>query len=273
MALLTHLQLWGTDQDLVQRMLTCRKVKDSQRALLLSALINIPVTILFLGLGAGLFVFYHIYPSEIVTQFVSESQTDKIFPYFIKTVLTPGIRGLLIAGLISASMSSLDSALNALASTAYIDIIKRYFRPDVQGLAAVKISRLLVVLFSLILVGIAIIFAKTDSVLWLGFRIVGYTYGGLLGIFLLAVLTKKRGNDWANLVAMISSVLVVLFFTTEDIGKLREFRETILHPIGIQYFSWPWAILLGTVWTFLISVAFRKQKCKDSKELEKISCK
>jgi solute:Na+ symporter, SSS family len=256
----------GTDQDLVQRMLTCKKVTQSQIALIFSGLLNFPVTLLFLTLGAGLFVFFKINPDPVVADFVVQGKTDYIFPYFIKTFLSPGIKGLLIAGLLAAAMSSLDSAINALASTAYVDIYKAFINKQADPRKAVRISRILVAGFSVVLIGIAVTFSNTESILWLGFKIVGYTYGAMLGIFLLGVLTKTRGKDWVNAIIMISSVGVVLFFTSESAGFMTGIRTVILKPLGIEKIAWPWAIIMGTVWTFGWGLLFRTKKQLASNE-------
>lgn len=251
----------GTDQDLVQRMLTCEKVQQSQRALLLTAILNFPITLLFLSVGAALFVYYQVFPNEIVNQY-AQTQPDKIFPFFIKEVLPQGLRGLLIAGLIAAAMSSLDSALNALASTAYVDIFQRYIRSKSTDAQAVWVSRIFVVVFAVLLTGIAMLFSKTSSILWLGFKIVGYTYGALLGIFLLAVLTRKRGNDIVNVIAMVTSVLLVIFLTTQPVASghvlhsLYQFRSWLFSCIGLKSVAWPWAIVIGTCWTFGVACIF-----------------
>ncbi|MFC2140192.1 sodium:solute symporter [Candidatus Auribacterota bacterium] len=249
----------GTDQDMVQRMLTCEKVKQSQKAILWTAVLNFPITLLFLGVGAALFAYYQIFPDAQVSSFIVAKKADYVFPHFIKTVLGPGLRGILIAGLLAAAMSSLDSALNALATTAYVDIYKKYAPSNISDKKALKISRYLVVVFAVILAVIAIFFSQTESILWLGFRIAGYTYGALLGIFLLAILTKKRGSDKVNVLVMVSSIFVVIFFTAESIGPLNSIREIILRPLNVKALAWPWAIILGTLWTFFIGILFRTQ--------------
>ena len=254
---LSTLAALGTDQDLVQRMLTCKNVKESQKALLLTAVMNFPITLLFLSVGTALFVYYNVFPEVHIRELVKNGQTDQIFPYFIKTVMAPGLRGLLIAGLIAAAMSSLDSALNALGSTAYVDIVIRYFPCKWDDATAVLISRWLVAGFAVILGIIAMIFCKTESILWLGFRIVGYTYGGLLGIFLLAIITSRRGNDRINLLAMISSIGVVIFLTAGSVGPFQKFRMILLEPLNVENIAWPWAIFIGTAWTFILSILFK----------------
>ncbi len=257
----TTFAVLGTDQDLVQRMLTCDHVKKGQKALLWTAALNFPITLLFLGVGAALFAYYKVAPDTVVDGFIATHHTDYIFPHFIKTVLTPGLRGLLIAALLAAAMSSLDSALNALSSTFYIDIYKRYIRPETTEKHAVTISRYSVIIFAAVLALVAMQCGKTESVLWLGFKIFGYTYGAMIGVFLIAVLTDRRGNDIANVVIMVTSVLMVLFLTADSIGPLQEVRSTILSPLGIEKISWKWSIIIGSIWTFGIGVIFSRGKC------------
>ena len=250
----------GTDQDMVQRMLTCKNVKQSRKALIWTAVMNFPITLLFLSVGSALFAYYHTIPDTVVNTYTAMKHNDYIFPYFIKTVLGPGLRGLLIAGLLAAAMSSLDSALNALSSTVYVDIYKNYIRPRSDGSNAVKISRMFVIAFAVIIAVLAIMFGNTKSILWFGFKIAGYTYGALLGIFLLAVFTKKRGHDIINAVAMVTSVIVVIFLTADSVGPVQVLRTAILHPLGITKVAWPWAIVIGTLWTFCVAALFGNRK-------------
>jgi Na+/proline symporter len=168
----------------------------------------------------------------------------------------------LIAGLLAASSSSIDSALSALASSAYADIYRKYIRPGDGDEHAVAVSRWLVIIFAGILVAMGLFFCKAESILWLGFRIFGYTYGALLGIFLLAVLTKHRGNDRANVVAMVTSIFVVLFLTSPSVGPLESLRTLILGPLGITAFAWPWAIMIGMLWTFCMGMMFSTKPMK-----------
>lgn len=238
----------GTDQDLVQRMLTTRTAAESQRAMMLTAVLNIPMTWLFLSVGAALFAYYRSDPAagEAMTAAIG-TRADYVFPYFMKTALAPGLRGLLMAGLLAASMSSLDSALNALSSTAYIDLYKRYVRPEADGAEAVRVSRLFAGLFGALLLGVAVWCGRTDGILWLGLRVLGYTYGGVLGVFMLAVLTKTRGSDHGNALAMLTSVLLVVLLTSK-------------YPWGFGVLAWPFAVTVASLWTFAVAALFRTPK-------------
>jgi len=231
----------GTDQDLTQRMLTCRRTKDSQKALILTGIIDFPVVMTFLVIGTLLWVFYQHFPGGSLPL-----NTDHIFPYFIVTQLPIGIRGLLIAGALAAAMSSLDSALNALSSSAVVDIYQPHFKKHASERHYLSVSRLFVVVFGLALVGIAIACRGIEQILWLAFKIGAFTYGSLLGVFLLGVIAK-RGSNKGNIIAMLSSVIVVtILFMTE--------RYT--------HIAWPWLVVIGTIWTFLIGLLFKPDKTK-----------
>lgn len=249
--MLLTLAVQGTDQDMVQRLLTTRTLRESQKALFLTALMNIPMTLLFLTVGASLFAFYQVFPSEAVAALVAQGKTDYIFPHFMRTVLGPGLRGLLMAGLLAAAMSSLDSALNALASTAYVDLYRKYLRPEASSEEAVRTSRYLGLFFALVLAGVAMVFGRQNDVLWLGFRIMGYTYGTLLGLFLLAVWTEDRGADTGNLIAILASIAVVIGLTAEA-------------PYGLGLLAWPWSIAVGTGMTMLVGGAWRTPEREES---------
>jgi len=233
----------GTDQDLTQRMLTCRRTKDSQKALILTGIIDFPIVITFLVIGTLLWVFYQHFPDPNLP-----ANTDHIFPHFIVTQLPIGIRGLLIAGALAAAMSSLDSALSALASSAVVDIYKPHFKKHASERHYLAVSRAFIVVFCLVLVGIAIACRDIKQILWLAFKVSGFTYGALLGVFLLGVIAK-RGTNKGNIIAMLSSVVIV----------------TILF-ISEQYvhIAWPWLVVIGTVWTFLIASLFKPKKTKST---------
>ncbi len=224
----------GTDQDLTQRMLTCRNTKMAQKALIWTGIIDFPVVFVFLTIGVLMYVFYTIHPDPSLP-----ANKDHLFPYFILTQLPPGLSGLLIVGVFSAAMSSLDSALNALASSAICDIYKPYLAKNRTDSHYLKVSRGMVIFFAVALVGIAYICKNLGMVLVLAFKITSFTYGALMGVFLIAVLTK-RGSTFGNITAMCSSIPVVYLVTQTSI-------------------AWPYYIVAGTIWTFIIGSLFSSQ--------------
>ncbi len=221
----------GTDQDLTQRMLTCRDTKLAQKALIWTGIIDFPVVFVFLTIGVLLYVFYTVYPDPSLP-----ANKDHLFPYFILTQLPPGLSGLLIVGVFAAAMSSLDSALNALASSAICDIYKPYISTGREESHYLMVSRVMVVFFAVALVGIAYMCKNLGMVLVLAFKITSFTYGALMGVFLIGVLTK-RGSTFGNLIAMCSSIPVVFMVTLTSI-------------------AWPYYIVAGTLWTFAVGTMF-----------------
>ncbi|MFH2203679.1 MAG: sodium/solute symporter [Elusimicrobiota bacterium] len=248
-AVVIGLAVGATDQDIAQRLLTCRNVKNAQGAAIAYGAASLLTTLVFLTVGAALFAYYQVFPDPAAAQYAAAGRNDFIYPHFIRTVLPMGVRGLLVAALLAAAMSSLDSALNGLASTVYVDLYVPFATRRLDDGQSIRLSRGLVVVFGVILAGVAMLFGGDTSILWLGLRIMGYTYGALLGVFLLAVLTKSRGHEYANVAAMATSVLVVLFLTADLPPGPAALRSGLLSPLGISQIAWPWAIVIGTAWT------------------------
>ena len=224
---------FGTDQDMTQRMLTCRKPSLAKRGLILTGLIDFPVVFTFLLIGLALYAF------NSTSGFAAGLEdNDHVFPKFIITYLPLGLKGLLLAAVFAAAMSSLDSALSALSSSAVVDLYKAYIKPGAPDRHYLAVSRLFVVVFAAVLVVIAYICRDLGGVLVLAFKIVSFTYGGLLGVFLLGLLTKRGGNV-TNIIAMVSSVVVV-----------------VLVGVVFKLVAWHWMIVIGTLWTFGFGAVF-----------------
>ncbi len=250
----------GCDHDLVQRMLSSRTLKGSQRAVILTGFMDIPITLLFLSIGAALFAYYQVFPDAAVAGLKSN---DHVFPHFISTALPIGLGGLLVAGLLAAAMSSLDSALNALAASAVVDFYLRYSKKKLSDKNQIDVARNFIVLFAVALTFIAMLFGEAQSILWIGFKSVGFTYGGLLGIFLLAVLTKTRGNDKLNLIALLSSVLVSFFAISLGQGNDGSLKFIFPWQEGKPLLAWQWAVIIAMLWTFSIGYLFKTENAEN----------
>ncbi len=224
----------GTDQDLTQRMLTCKNVGRSQKSLILTGIVDFPVIALFLILGAGLYAFNvsHGFADGV-------KDADHVFPIFIATVLPVGIKGLLFAAVLAAAMSSLDSALGALSSSAVTDIYRPYIRKAAPEKHYLGASRMCVPIFAVLLVAVAYLCKGEKRVLWLAFKLTGYTYGAMLGVFLAGVLTR-RGNNLGNIIAMISSIVALL--------AVRYWLPSL---------NWQFYVIIGTLWTLGVAVLFK----------------
>lgn len=231
---------FGTDQDLTQRMLTSKNAGAARRSLILSGFVSIPVAALFLFVGIGLFAYCQALAPEGLPMLDGEINADRIFPWFIGNELPVGLRGLLLTGVLAAAMSSLDSAMGALGSSALVDLYRPLIRERL-GLFVKEIwvTRACVILFGLLLGLGAWLLRNAEGFLWLTFQIGSITYGGLLGIFLLGILTQ-RGHDRGNGIALLSGAILCATLL-------------ILMRFGILPLAWPWLILIGTTWTFLLA--------------------
>ncbi len=185
----------GTDQLIVQRLLTARSEAQSKLALLSSGIAVFFQFSLFLLIGAMLWVFYRLSPAPAVFD-----KTDRIFPTFIVTHMPHGISGILIAAILAAAMSNLSAALNSLSSTTIVDFYLRR-RPETPEARRLLLSRLATVFWGLVLFVLAIASRRGGKVVELGLSIASVAYGALLGVFLLGVLTR-RANERGSMIGM-----------------------------------------------------------------------
>lgn len=218
----------GTDQLVVQRLLSARNETQSRTALLASWIVIFFQFGLFLLIGVALFAYYgaaHLAPP---------GKLDRIYPQFVWQFLPPGIAGLVIAAIVAAAMANLSAALNALASTTVMDFFRPMARPGASSNDAgiLRWARIATVAWAVVLVAIGIVARHWGSVLESGLSIASITLGLLLGVFLLGVLTKRPGQAAASagVVAGLVAILYVRYFT----------------PI-----AWTWWVLIGSLTTFL----------------------
>ena len=255
MTMSTH----GTDQDMVQRMLTAPDVRRSRRSVIMSGLADIPIAFTFLSIGVLLWVFYQTHHDPNLPKTPNE-----IFCHYILYEMPVGIRGLLLAGIFATAMGSLSTALNALATSFtrdwYEAYINRTSTPE-QSLSAVRWAT---VAFSVLMIVVASITAylvivyPNVRIIPIVLGIYGYTYGSVLGIFLAGMLTKSRGNDRGNVLAMIIGFIVVAILSGLPNNLAALFGTTAYkQPQWLPVMEFPWWICFGTIVTFSVAVLFR----------------
>jgi SSS family transporter len=212
----------GTDQLIVQRLLATGSLKSSQKALIWSGIVASMQFGLFLFIGLILFVFYE---GQTAVE-LGLSTTDEIFARFIVDQMPVGVAGLIVASLFAAAMSSLSSSLNALASSTTYDIIKPLTGADWDDAKELWVSRMVTIGWGIVLTGSAFLFTwlqlsgeDRPAIVELGLGIASYTYGGLLGIFILGRLFPKPDKKDAMIGFFIG--LISLLFMVE--GALQQF--------------------------------------------------
>jgi SSS family solute:Na+ symporter len=201
----------GVDQLIVQRLLAARNERESKIALLSSGVLIFLQFALFLLIGVMLFSFYSYHP-----EITPPSANDRIFPTFIVTYLPHGIRGIMIAAIIAAAMTTLSSSLNSLASTTVVDFFKPFLKKNLKANEQLRISRRVTLFWGAALMILAILSRDVQSVLEAGLTIASITYGSMLGAFLLGVFTK-RANEKGTITAMavgLASMLSIWYYST-----------------------------------------------------------
>jgi len=210
----------GTDHLMVQRLLACNGLKQARKALISSGFVVLFQFLLFLGIGFLLFVHYH---GQTLQQ-LGLHKPDEIFPDYVLTSLPVGLTGFIIAGLFAAAMSTLSSSLSALSSSTLFDILPKLARRS----DSMKISRYFMLLWTVVFIGFAVSFTSTDNpVIVLGLGIAGFTYGGLLGAFLIGRYTNYSRTDAViGLLVSVATLTIIILF-----GKM----------------AWPWYTFMGVM--------------------------
>jgi len=243
----------GIDQDTVQRMLTAKNRRQSAFATILSGVVDLPVVSSFIFIGVLLAAYYRVVPDGGLP-----AESREAFPYFILTKMPHGMCGLVVAGLLATAMGSLSTALNALGTSFARDFMfPRLGDENLTEEKRVRVLRLSTVLFALfiIVVGLGTAWYMAHDpkagIIPLVLGVLGYTFGSLLGVFLVAVLTKTRGNDTGNLIAMCAGFAAVILMSNPfGIQKALGIKEAFV-------LSFPWRVTLGTWVTVLVALCFR----------------
>ena len=210
------------------------------RAVVTSALADVPINALFLTIGVLLFSYYQFFPDPHLP-----AKAEDVFPHFILTRIPHGVVGLVVAGLLSVALSSYQSALNALAASFTVDVYRRHLVREAPEAHYVRVSRAATVGFAVLLVGVAFWASGFERILILGLKIPSYTYCALLGIFLTAILTR-RGSDRSCTLAMVLTVPFVYYGCHQGLGV-----------------AWTWNALLGTAFSVAVCVGVGWRRCWD----------
>ncbi len=250
----------GTDNDMVQRLLTCRSARESSRSILMATLLGIPAVALFLVLGLLLFVFYQ--QPLLMGGHAPKPPSDdsrKIFLEFILNEMPPGMAGLMMAGLFAAGLSSLNSALNSMSSSLVNDVY-RPWRPGRSESHYLAAGRIGIIVWGVLLAGFASLCVvwqqrSQETLIDFAIGIMALAYSGLLAVFFVALFTK-RGNARSVLAALVAGLLVTLamklwpMLWSNPVGEAVLYQYPWLrHTLGI---AWPWHLVAGTAIATLV---------------------
>ena len=197
--LVMNLQNFGIDQNFVQRYLTADSMREAKKSVWFGALLYIPISAFFLFIGTALFAYCEAHPDFLPTTIQEQITAEKpdgdgVFPYFIVHKLPVGMRGLLIAAVFAAAMSTLSSSLNCSATLTVEDFYKRFFAPKADGKRVMTVLYAATAVFGVLGTGMGLLMMQVEGVLDAWWTLSGIFGGGMLGIFLLGILSRHVRN-------------------------------------------------------------------------------
>ncbi|UCF16259.1 MAG: sodium/solute symporter [Phycisphaerales bacterium] len=217
------------DQNYVQKYCAVPTERDAKRSIWIAMLIYIPLTAVFLYIGTMLFAFYSPAGNALGEGI---TKGDQIFPHYIATEVPAGLKGLIIAAIIAAAMSTVDSALNCSATVLLLDFYRRYFKPNIEERPSLVFLRITTVVWGVLGTGAALLMIKAKSILDVWWQISGIFGGTLLSLFILAFL-RVRLRPWQGVVSIAVSFAVVAWGTFVRDSFLGKFNLEIVEP-------WKW---------------------------------
>lgn len=269
-----NLNNFGMDQNYVQRYHASSSAKEASKSIWLCVWMFVPVSLVFFMIGSCLFAYYQITPGliePIKLQAAAEhlgataSQTDianyaktlqpsdygdKVMPHFMVNMIPTGLLGLIVSAILSAAMSTISSGMNASATVFSEDIYKRYWKTKISDKQNMRLLYIATVLFGLggMLCGIAMIGVKSILDIW--WQLSGIFAGGMLGLFLLGIISKKSGNTEA-IAATVVGIMVILWLSLSYlIPEEYDFLRNPLHANMV--------IVIGTLAIYLTGATLAK---------------
>lgn len=233
--LFINLQNYGIDQSFVQRYMTTSSEKKAKSSALFGALLYVPVSLLFFYIGTALFSYYTAQPDLLPDGI----EGDKVFPHFIVNGLPTGLTGLLIASIFAAGMSTVSTSINSTATIVLSDYYQKYFTQNTSEKSSMKVLYVASVIFGILGVLISLSLVGVESVLDAWWSLASIFSGGMLGLFLLAFLSRKIRNVDAAIGVIIGVLVIVwmslspLYFTQEKLLAFKSpFHSNLTIVIG-----------------------------------------
>lgn len=213
------LAMYSSDQNVIQRYVASKSTREARKATLIYSVVALPTWSLFFFIGTTLFVFYTVFPDIAINRL----EADQVFPYFILNELPAGVAGLIIAAVLAAGMSTLDSSINAIATVSVVDILKPYWLKGRSDTTYLRLARYIAIGVSIFMMGGAFFFSviekeSINDISW----IVSSVFGGcLVGLFMIGFFTTRVGYR-AVLWALVISVSINLYLGISLTGILPE---------------------------------------------------
>jgi SSS family solute:Na+ symporter len=224
------LAMYSSDQNVVQRYVAAKSLREARRATTLYSVVAVPTWAFFFFVGTCVFVWYQVYPNAEVANL----EADQVFPYFILTTIPAGLAGLTIAGVLAAAMSSLDSSINAIATVTTVDLLKPYLARGRDDQFYLRIARWIATGAAALMIGGAMLFTAIEKesmndLSW----IVASVFGGcLVGLFMVGFFTR-RVDAFSAMTALVVSILINVYLGLSLAGWLPDSITVPVHSYWV----------------------------------------
>jgi solute:Na+ symporter, SSS family len=261
-----NLNNFGIDQNYVQRYHTAKTEKEAARSIWLCVYWYVPVSLVFFFIGTALFAYFNQHPELIeavknqtalekgisADQLLPRDYGDKVLPYFMVTKVPVGLLGLIIAAILSAAMSTISSGMNASATVFLKDIYQRYIDPSVTPKKQMIVLYVATAAMGLFAIATGILMIGVKSILDIWWQLAGIFAGGMLGLFLLGMISKGTGNAVAKISTFLG-LLVILWMTFSYL--IPDEYATLKNSLHVNM-----VIVVGTLTIFLSGILLTQLK-------------
>jgi SSS family solute:Na+ symporter len=221
-----NLKNFGVDQNYVQRFLSAKSDKEAVRSMWIGGLTYIPVSALFFLIGTMLFVYYQAMPTPDLP-----TKPDQIFPFFIVTQLPTGVVGIVIAAVLAAGMSTLDSSLNTSATVWAVDFYQKSKRGNANDQQLLSITRWTTIIIGIVGSGAALLMIEVKTALDVWWQISAVFGGGMLGLFLLGLMVPAANARTAQIATIIGILVVAWNNLLPKFELIPQWAVLPFHPL------------------------------------------
>ncbi len=236
LGVINWLTIYGGDQNMVQRYAAAKSTREARKATIIYSVIALPLWIMFFFVGTSLFVYYQNFPDAATDGMAA----DQVLPYFILTKVPAGLAGIVIAAVMAAAMSSLDSGINAVSTVTVVDLMKPWLKPGRDDRYYLRAARCIASVVTVLVVLGAITFSylPKESMNDVSLIVTSVFGGCLMGLFLLGFFTTRVDGTAAT----IALALAVMFNIYLGLGLGGALPDAITLPV---HSYWTGALVNG----------------------------
>lgn len=244
--LFINLQNFGIDQSYVQRYISSKTERDAVRSTWMGSLLYLPVSFLFFLIGTALFSYYQAVPELLPAELKVAGSSDRVFPFFIVNGLPQGVTGLLIASIFAAGMSTISTSINSSATVFLSDHFKKYIYPNPSEKLSMRVLLFASAVMGILSIGVGLAFDGVNSALETWWALSSIFSGGILGLFLLGLVSQKTKSPQAA-IGVLVGVLVIGWMSLSAILLQDTSWSSFQNPLHANM-----AIVMGTLSIFLV---------------------